>query len=240
MFNYLKNKINILHIANEIKINSKNTRTNYFNNFSSNKLNFFSKMNFSYNFSKDENKIKKDSKKTKTVSLYPNDRVVVLPPFGDKKKMSPFEKRMLKKLDIKDLKKDSKIKLATIQKINRKDNTAVITNYKLKNKYIDLNILGYHFETGNLSIIKRHNESVPIELDRLKLFTKLEKDRNDNIVSFKEAKLVPRKNRSLRVDRATKMKFPIKRLSYEAVENLRKKKHETAKVASCRKSPHIV
>ena len=86
MFNYLKNKINILHIANEIKINSKNTRTNYFNNFSSNKLNFFSKMNFSYNFSKDENKIKKDSKKTKTVSLYPNDRVVVLPPFGDKKK----------------------------------------------------------------------------------------------------------------------------------------------------------
>ena len=144
--------------------------------------------------------------------------------------MSPFEKRMLKKLDIKDLKKDSKIKLATIQKINRKDNTAVITNYKLKNKYIDLNILGYHFETGNLSIIKRHNESVPIELDRLKLFTKLEKDRNDNIVSFKEAKLVPRKNRSLRVDRATKMKFPIKRLSYEAVENLRKKKHETKKL----------
>ena len=230
MFNYIKNKTYILNnISKNIPDFTKNSNFNFTTltqNISNKKgFNFLSAKNFSYNFKNTTNNSKAKNNNDKFVKLYPKDRVAVMPPCGDPKKLSHFEKRLQKKFNC----TDTKIKLATINKIQRKKNLAFVSNHQTKNKYIDLNILGYHFENGNLSIIKHHKESVPISLDRLKLFNKVEKDRNKNIISIEHVRLLNKRNQSDRVDAVTRKKFPVKCLTFEDVEKLRQKKQETKK-----------
>jgi len=234
MFNYLKNKGHILNnISKNIPVFEKTQFSNFMNiaEKSSKKtyFNFLNVKNFSFYFKKNinsnSNKLKPNNDRNKFVRLYPKDKVAVLPAFGVVSKLSHFERRILKKYNV----KDTRIKLATINKIQRKKGLAYISNNKTKNKYIDLNILGYHFENGNLSMIKHHKESVPVELNRLTLYNKVEKDRNKKIISIKPAKLIKGRDNSFRVDAVTKKVFPVKLPTFEEVEKLRQKKHETKK-----------
>jgi len=238
MFNYLKNRKNALsNISRNIQsFNSTNnftylTSTEYFStnkkfnsimfkNFSSNLKNITKSKTINNNSKSNYDKANKEF-----VRLYPKDRVGLLPAYGDSNKLSHFEKRILKKYNM----TDTKIKLTTINKIQRKKNLALVSNYKQQNKFIDLNILGYHFENGNLSIIKHHKKTVPIELDRLKLFNKVEKDKNKNIVKFFPAKLAPTTNKSNRVDINTQKRFPVKLPTSEEVNIIKQKKHESKK-----------
>lgn len=183
--------------------------------------------NFAFKFeNKQAASNKKDTEKNKFVRLYSKDKVAIIPPCGDVKKLSNFEKKMIKKLNF----TDTKIKLTTINKIDRKKNLAYVSNYKTENKYIDLNILGYHFENGNLSIIKHHKKSVPIPLERLKLYSGLIKDRNKKLIGIRPVTLLNNRDNSKRVDKLTKKAFPVNTLSGAEVEKIRQKKHQTKKL----------
>lgn len=232
MFNYLKNKTTIINnIGKNLSELNKSSKFNFITTTekqsNKNSLSFISGKNFAFKFNNNNpNKNSKtDKNENKFVKLYPKDKVAIMPAFGEVDKLSHFEKRILKKYD----NKDSKIKLATINKINRKKNLAWVSNNKTKNKFIDLNVLGYHFENGTLDIIRHHKESVPIELNRLQLYTKVEKNKKKEVLSIKPAKLIKRSDNSIRVDSETKKVFPVKLLNFEEVEKLRQKKHESKK-----------
>lgn len=232
MFNYLKNKtlkINSLgkSLTSLNKISQLNFITTSEKQSNKHSLSFISAKNFAFKFNKNNSGTKqtKDKNENKFVRLYPKDKVAIMPAFGDVKKLSHFEKRILKKYDC----KDTKIKLATIHKINRKKNLAWVSNHKTQNKFIDLNVLGYHFENGTLDIIKHHKESVPIELNRLQLYNKVEKNNKKEVVSIQPAKLIKRRDNSIRVDAQTKKVFPVKLPKFEEVEKIRIKKQETKK-----------
>jgi hypothetical protein len=232
MFNYLKNKTTIINnIGKNLSELNKSSKFNFITTTekqsNKNSLSFLSAKNFAFKFNnKNPNSnSKKDKNENKFVRLYPKDKVAIMPAFGELNKLSHFEKRIVKKYD----NKDSKIKLATINKIDRKKNLAWVSNNKTKNKFIDLNVLGYHFENGTLDIIRHHKESVPIELNRLQLYTKVEKNTKKEVLSIKPAKLLKRSDNSIRIDSETKKVFPVKLLTFEEVEKLRQKKHESKK-----------
>ena len=232
MFNYLKNRTTIInHIGKNLSELNKSNKFNFITTIekhsNNNSLNFLSAKNFAFKFHNNSPKSNstKDKNDNKFVRLYPKDKVAIMPEFGQVNKLSHFEKRILKKYE----NKDTKIKLATINKINRKKNLAWVSNNKTKNKFIDLNVLGYHFENGTLDIIRHHKESVPIELNRLQLYTKVEKNKKKEVLSIKPAKLIKRKDNSIRIDTKTKKLFPVKLPTYEEVEKLRQKKHENKK-----------
>ncbi len=193
-----------------------------------NSLTFLCVKNFAFKFTKNNsnsNTNKQDKNENKFVKLYPKDRVAIMPEFGDINKLSHFEKRIVKKYDC----KDTKIKLATINKINRKKNLAWVSNNKTKNKFIDLNVLGYHFENGTLDIIRHHKESVPIALNRLQLFTKVRKNKNKEVLSIDPAKLIKKSDNSIREDAKTKKQFPVKLPTFKEIEIIRQNKHESKK-----------
>lgn len=232
MLNYLKNRSIITNtISRNLSELSKTSKFNFIstaNNFENkNSLSYLTVKNFAYKFNNNnQNKnLKKNNNENKFVRLYPNDKVAIMPAFGEVDKLSHFEKRIIKKYDC----KDTKIKLATIHKINRKKNLAWVSNNQTKNKYVDLNILGQHFENGSLDLIKHRKESVPIELNRLTLYNKVEKNNKNEVTKIDPAKLIRSRDNSNRIDLKTKNKFPVKFPTFEEVEKLRQKKHESKK-----------
>jgi hypothetical protein len=233
MFNYLKNKTIITNsIAKNLSELNKSNKFNFITVTeklcNKNSLSFLNVRNFAFKFTKNDtnrNSNNKNKNENKFVRLYPKDKVAIMPAFGDVDKLSHFEKRIIKKYDI----KDTKIKLATINKINRKKNLAWVSNNTTKNKFIDPNVLGYNFENGSLDIIKHHKESVPIALNRLTLYTKVEKNKNKEVVKLQPAKLIKRRDNSIRVDAKTKRVFPVNLPTSEEIEKLRQKKHESKK-----------
>jgi len=234
MFNFLKNNtLTMNNIGKCLFSLNKSSKFNFITTTEKqsnrNSLSFLSAKNFAFKFNKNNSSSRQINTKNKKkfVRLYPKDRVAILPEFGDVNKLSHFDKRIIKKYDV----KDTKIKLATIHKINRKKNLAWVSNNKTKNKFIDLNILGYHFENGTLDIIKHHRESVPIDLNRLQLYNNVKKNNKKEVISIQPADLIKRRDNSIRVDAKTKKVFPVKLPNFEEVEKFRKRKQETKRLS---------
>jgi hypothetical protein len=162
----------------------------------------------------------------KKPSLYKGDKVEILPLVGDQKNISRFERNMLKYKKVPEL----DLKYGTILKINRTKNTALVTNTKLEDKYVDVNFLGYYFESNRLKTIKQKKASVPISLNRLRLFSEITKNKKEKITSIKPAKIKYRNDPKNRVDLNNGKVFPVFLPTEKEINELRKKKHEEKKL----------
>jgi hypothetical protein len=108
-----------------------------------------------FNFARNVNKF---------VSIYPGDKVVVLPPWGISK-LSSYAKRKVKLMH----KEDAKVQYGTVLQVLRKKGQAVVSRVNEKPKYISPAKFMTDYEFGNLNTIRKKTKNLPVALERVRL-----------------------------------------------------------------------